>query len=83
MQGQNWKGIKMTDKEHYLQNLLSEIERAKSKGKRYICRINAEISPDVARYVENYFNNDPSYRIDIKFCRNCKNIYDIKVHFVT
>ena len=72
----------MITREIYLQGILDEIERAKTKNKRSICRINAKISPDIAKYIENYFKNDPSYTIEIKFCRNCKNIYDITIRFI-
>jgi len=73
----------MINRESYLQGLLDEIERAKANGKRSVYRISTKISPDIAKYVENYFKNNLSYTIEIKFCRNCKNTYDIVIHFIS
>jgi len=73
----------MINRETYLQGLLDEIERAKINGKKSVYRINTKISPDIAGYVENYFKSNPSYIIEIKFCQNCKNTYDIVIHFIS
>lgn len=73
---------KNVTKEEYLDGLLNEIERNKKKGKRFVHRINVEIDHNTARYVKDYFKDDPCYTVDVDDgCTGCKNKWDITVLF--
>lgn len=69
--------------EQYLQELLSEIELRKSKGKHSLVRINAEIDHNLVRYIKRYFEQKPDYLVEISNkCKSCKNKWDIVIYFI-
>lgn len=70
-----------TDKDEYLEGLLSEIWEAREQSKNHITRINAKITTEVAIYIEEYFSSFEHYTFEIKFCMNCKNQCDIRIEW--
>lgn len=71
----------MLDRDSYIEGLLIEIEILKAKGRHSLYRINDEIPEDIAFYVEEYFANKTSYKVNVKKCLLYENSYDIMITF--
>jgi hypothetical protein len=54
----------------------------KNKNKRVIYRINEKITDDTARYLADYFKYKPEYILEMTKCRNCTNVYEIKIRLI-
>ena len=72
----------ISEREAYLDRTLYNIERLKLKNKKSLYLINSKISSSTAKYIKDYFDASPEYRIEIKFCVSCKNTYDIIIYFM-
>jgi len=70
------------DADTYIKGMLSEIDRAKTKNRRSLYRMNAKMKPDIAKRVKDYFTGSPLYRIEMKLCKSCISSYDIIIYFV-
>ena len=70
---------KNTEEEKYLNELLSEIDRAKEKGKKTIFRISDKVPDSTIGYVKSYFSANPNPEITTEFkkCQSCTNTWDI------
>jgi hypothetical protein len=70
------------DKEAYLQEILTDIERRRLEHKRTVYRVNDRISDEVAEYVQNYFSDKKEYYLDMKKCKRSKNVWDVIIIIV-
>jgi hypothetical protein len=65
----------------YLQDLLREIDRVKSRNGKGVFRVNDKISDGTAQYVQNYFNGKTEYALDMRKCARCLHSYDVIIIF--
>jgi len=70
-----------TNPQKYLDGILSEIDRKKTKGGKGIYRMSNKISNEVADYVKRYFENNPIYNVEMHKCPACTNEWDIIIRF--
>jgi len=66
--------------EKYIEGLLAEIVRLKTRDLHTLYRINDKMTKPVSVAVSQYFSESP-YTIEIKKCARCSNSYDIIITF--
>jgi hypothetical protein len=69
------------DFDKYLQGLLNEIERIRTRHGTGLFRINDKITKRVAERTKKYFESKPEYHIDIKRCATCTGTWDVIITF--
>jgi hypothetical protein len=65
----------------YLQDLLQEIEKIKSRNGKGLFRVNDKMSDGTAQYVRNYFKGKLEYALDMRKCAQCLHSYDVIIVF--
>lgn len=75
------KNIMAMNQNEYLEKILSEIESAKSSGRKGLFKINEKVSDSNAIYIQKYFEGNEDYRIETRKCKNCRRTWDILIYF--
>lgn len=71
----------MTKKQEYLDNLIKEIEQAKSQHRNGIYKIREKMNDSTAIYVRDYLISHTPYRIEFRKCPSCAFEWDIIIIF--
>jgi hypothetical protein len=71
----------MNKQQEYLDNLLKEIEIAKSQSRNGIYKIREKMNDSTATYVRDYLKSHTPYRIEFRKCPTCSFEWDIMIIF--
>jgi len=71
----------MSKQQEYLDNLIKEIETAKSQNRNGVYKIREKMDDSTGTYVRDYLKSHTTYRIEVRKCPNCSFEWDILIIF--
>lgn len=73
--------MKKNNPQEYLNNLLQEIETAKTSGKTGIFKMREKLTDQVATHAKKYLETQTQYRVEFRKCPACAFEWDIVIIF--